>query len=71
MTEINGDAQTNQGVLYSLDKDLVFKTKIRPVTISNGLAWNPDDDIFYYIDSPTKQVVAYDYDSDNGTISKI
>ncbi|KAM0729052.1 Regucalcin [Formica fusca] len=67
--KVNGDVTPNQGSLYLIDDTLDPKKEITPVTISNGLAWNIDDNTFYYIDSPTRQIAAYDYDPNNGTIS--
>ncbi|XP_018373078.1 PREDICTED: regucalcin-like [Trachymyrmex cornetzi] len=57
-----------QGSLYRIDDDLKPEKKISPVTISNGLAWNRQNSLMYYIDTLT-QVVAYDYSPNNGTIS--
>lgn len=44
--------------------------KISSISVSNGLTWNIKDDTFYYIDSLTHQVAAYDYEPYNGTICK-
>jgi sugar lactone lactonase YvrE len=57
------------GKLYCLDTDRTLRTMETGITISNGLTWNPDATVMYYIDTPTQQVVAYDYDVDSGTIS--
>jgi len=67
--EVNGQVAPNQGTLYRVDDNLQPEKEISPVSISNGLAWNIEDNVFYYIDSPTRQVAAYDYDPNNGTIS--
>ncbi len=40
------------------------------VTTSNGLAWNKDDTVMYYIDTPTQKVMAYEYDLETGTLGK-
>lgn len=70
--EIDGVIAPNQGTLYCVEEDCVEpETKISPVSISNGLAWNIEDNTFYYIDSPTRQIAAYDYNPNNGTICKI
>lgn len=68
--EINGTVAPNQGKLYRLDGLLKLKTEISPVSISNGLAWNIKDDTFYYIDSPTREIAAYNFDPNKGTICK-
>lgn len=57
------------GSLYMFQKDLTFEKKIKGVTISNGLAWSPDQKTLYFIDSPTLKVVAFDYDNITGEIS--
>ncbi|KAL0106317.1 hypothetical protein PUN28_016204 [Cardiocondyla obscurior] len=67
--EVNGQAPPNQGTLYRVDDTRKPEVEISPVSISNGLAWNIEDDTFYYIDSPTRKVVAYDYNPNTGEIS--
>lgn len=43
--------------------------KIEHVTIPNGMAWSPDQQTFYFIDTTTREVVAYQYDKASGNIS--
>lgn len=57
------------GNLYTLEKELSVSKKIEGVTISNGMAWSKDHTTFYYIDTPTSEVVAYNFDKWNGNIS--
>jgi len=57
------------GFLYSLESGKPPRKLLEGITISNGLAWSPDYKIFYYIDTPTRQVRAFDYDLDTGNIS--
>lgn len=57
------------GKLYALDLDYSVSPKIMDVTCSNGLAWSSDDRVFYFIDTPTRSVVAFDYAGDTGMIS--
>jgi sugar lactone lactonase YvrE len=57
------------GNLYSLEAGKPPRRLLDGIRISNGLAWSPDYKIFYYIDTPTRQVRAYDYDLDTGDIS--
>ncbi|MFD1144647.1 SMP-30/gluconolactonase/LRE family protein [Larkinella insperata] len=63
------DDTPGAGALYMLDHDGSVTTKIQNVSCSNGLAWSLDERTMYYIDSPTRQVVAYDYDPATGAIS--
>jgi sugar lactone lactonase YvrE len=42
---------------------------LHDVTISNGIAWSPDDTVMYYTDTPTRDVDAFDYDAESGAIS--
>jgi sugar lactone lactonase YvrE len=56
--------------LYSIDSNLRSQKKIEEVTVSNGIAWDSKKNKMYYIDSPTKCVMAYDYDGVSGNISK-
>ncbi|MFD3449973.1 SMP-30/gluconolactonase/LRE family protein [Microbacteriaceae bacterium 4G12] len=60
---INGD-----GALYCLDTDLTVKKKLDQVSTSNGLAWSLDHKAMYFIDTPTKKVVRFDYDIHTGHI---
>ncbi|XP_060528425.1 regucalcin-like [Cylas formicarius] len=66
-----GETKENEGVVYKITKDNLANPAvvIAPVTISNGLAWNKANDKFYYIDSPTYQVLEYQYDDEKGEIS--
>ncbi|WPV02015.1 SMP-30/gluconolactonase/LRE family protein [Mucilaginibacter sp. cycad4] len=61
--------ETGAGSLYMIENDLSATVKIKGVSISNGLAWSPDNKIMYYIDTPTFEVVAYDYDIQTGNIA--
>ena len=60
--------EPEKGSLYLLDKDLTVTLKIEGVSISNGLAWSPDQDTFYYIDTPTRKVAAFHFDKTDGKI---
>ena len=51
-----GDAK-----LYRLDPDLEIHEAYGPVTNSNGLAWSANDKVLYFIDTPSKEIKAFDY----------
>lgn len=38
------------------------------VSISNGLVWSLDNELLYYIDTPTGQVDVFSFDLQRGTI---
>ena len=57
------------GTLYRLDADGVAHAMLTNLTISNGLTWSPSGDTFYFIDSPTMQVWAFDFDGKTGAIT--
>jgi sugar lactone lactonase YvrE len=61
--------ESGKGVLYCMKDDFTVEKKIPGVSISNGLAWSGDNMRFYYIDTPTFRIVAYDFDAKNGDIS--
>ncbi|MGA2546573.1 MAG: SMP-30/gluconolactonase/LRE family protein [Rectinemataceae bacterium] len=58
------------GSLYCLDVDLKVRKIFGGVGISNGLGWSPDGRTMYYIDSPTKNVDAFEFDPTTGSIGK-
>lgn len=60
--------QAGAASLYCLDIDGTVRQVFGGVTTSNGLDWSPDQRTMYYIDTPTLQVAAFDYDADSGAI---
>ena len=61
------------GSVYVMEQNtttqkIAAKKVISNTTISNGMAWSRDHKTFYFIDTPTFQIVAYDYDIANGEI---
>jgi sugar lactone lactonase YvrE len=57
------------GSLLSLEADGTYtKLDVEPV-ISNGMAWSADGKTFYYNDSDTNGIDAFDYDTETGGIS--
>jgi sugar lactone lactonase YvrE len=66
---MSNKGEKNAGSLYCLDTDFTLKKMLGNVSISNGITWSPDNKTMYYIDTPTNQVVAFDFDLDTGAIS--
>jgi sugar lactone lactonase YvrE len=54
------------GSLYCFHPDGRCERKLQKISISNGLSWSLDQRTLYYIDSPTREVVAYDIDLSTG-----
>ena len=61
--------EPEKGSFYVFDTDHSVTKKISDVSISNGMAWSSDHKTFYYIDTPTFTVAAYDYDKNTAEIS--
>ncbi|MGW8443691.1 SMP-30/gluconolactonase/LRE family protein [Paenibacillus sp. S33] len=57
-----------QGALYSLNTKGHVSLLVDKASISNGLAWSADHRTMYFIDTPTLEVVSFDYDVAQGTI---
>jgi sugar lactone lactonase YvrE len=66
---MNTRGQPNRGSLYCLYPDLRLRTLVTGVGISNGIAWSSDQKTMYYIDTPTREVAAFDFDADTGDLS--
>ena len=58
-----------KGSLYMLDREGVVTKKLGSIGISNGLAWSLDHSTFYFIDTPTFEVIAFDYNNTSGELS--
>ena len=57
------------GQLCRLDPDGTITTLLEDVALSNGLDWSPDGATFYFTDSSTHGIDAFDYDLDAGAIA--
>lgn len=62
--------QEGFGALYSVDTEKKIKTHLSDLSISNGICWSLDGSTMYHIDTPTRQICAFDYDKKQGSISK-
>lgn len=59
----------NSAALYCLEPDGFIRTIFTGITESNGLGWSPDSRTFYYVDSGSQDVTAWDFDLATGTPS--
>lgn len=57
------------GALYRLDADLAVTKLEGDIIVSNGPCWSPDGNIFYFTDTWSGEISAYDYDQAAGTVS--
>ena len=62
------NAADGEGSLYCLGPDFVVRKVLDGLTIGNGLAWSDDDSTFYFIDSLTYGVDAYEFDAASGEL---
>ena len=62
--------KTGDANLYMLAKDGTLSLKVDEVTNSNGICWSGDATVMYYIDTPTKKIMAYSYENVVGSISQ-
>jgi sugar lactone lactonase YvrE len=56
--------------LYRLTADGQLSVALNRVTISNGLDWNHDATLLYYVDSTTQRIDAIDFDLDRGRLGR-
>jgi len=54
---------------YHINLDGKIQKKLENIGVSNGLVWSPDNKVFYYVDSFTYKVQAFDFDLETGNIS--
>jgi L-arabinonolactonase len=57
------------GSLYRLDPDLSLHKLDDKIIVSNGPCWSPDGSTFYFADSWSGEIWAYDYDLATGKVS--
>lgn len=57
------------GALYRLDADLGTTKLAGDIIVSNGPCWSPNGDIFYFTDTWSGEISAYDYNQESGTVS--
>lgn len=62
------EVQRQQGSLFSLTSDLTVTKHLNQVDISNGMDWSLDQRTFFYIDTLSLSVDAFDYDVNAGNL---
>ncbi len=65
---MNTKFKEGAGSLFCISSDLQVEKKVNALSIPNGLVWSADDRLMYHIDSPTRKVQAYQFDTKTGTI---
>lgn len=70
--EVDNNVDKDQGTLYLMDEHNYNDPmeKVRPVTVSNGMAWTADKKFMFYIDTPTRNIDVFDFDLEEGSIRK-
>ncbi len=57
------------GALYRLDPDFSLHRLDSGIVVSNGPCWSPDDKTFYFADTWSGEIWAYDYDIETGAVA--
>ncbi|HEY4202723.1 MAG TPA: SMP-30/gluconolactonase/LRE family protein [Devosiaceae bacterium] len=63
------DASEPVGTLYKLGGDLGARPMVEGLILSNGMAWSPDANTFYHVDSRPGRIDAYDFDPETSMLS--
>ena len=67
---MDDDEQRVSGSLYRFDASGGW-TKMRgDIHLSNGLGWSPDGGTFYFTDTLRRTILAFDFDTDDGELSR-
>ena len=61
--------KAKEAKLYAVKNSETVTVMVDSVTISNGIVWTSDKSTMYYIDTPTSEIKAYDYDNATGNIT--
>jgi sugar lactone lactonase YvrE len=63
------DFRPGAGSLYRLERDGNVEVVLEGLTISNGMDWSPDGTVMYLADSGPREVHAFAFDGETGSIS--
>lgn len=64
------DGAPGEGSLLRIDADLAVVTCLSGLTIPNGLGWDPDGRLMYFVDSSWREVREYPYYPTAGTMGE-
>jgi sugar lactone lactonase YvrE len=64
-----GLAAEGAGALYCLETDRRVRRALDGVSLSNGMDWSPDGGTFYYVDSLSGGIDAFEFDLSSGTLA--
>jgi len=62
------DARPGGGFLARVGPGGQATVVLPEVTISNGIGWSPDERLMYYVDSPTRRIDVFDFETDTGEV---
>ncbi len=66
---MNEGSGTADATVLCIDRDLTVTTLFEGVSCANSICFSPDGETMYFADTPQRQIVAFDYDTVNGTVS--
>lgn len=61
--------EVSKGSLYKAGPALNLVKSMKDLTIPNGMAWSKDGNTFYFIDTPTQQIISYNFKKSSGTMT--
>jgi L-arabinonolactonase len=63
------DESTPRGTLWRLDPDHSAHRVLSGIMCPNSLCWSPDGGTMYFTDTPTREIMAYEFDLEEGVPS--
>lgn len=66
MNEVSGAPDSS---VICIDRDLSVRTLIDNVSCANSTCFSPDGATMYFADTPDREIVAFDYDTNTGSVS--